>query len=1227
MGPAQRDRTGTRLRRVISLKAMSVGDGYKYLTSHVARGDVDQPAHDGGSTPLTRYYAASGYPAGVWLGSGLDGLGDELPSGSPVEEWQMASIFAEGRDPTTGKLLGRPPRPYATLAERIAAKTAELPDTLSSAARTAAIEQIERAETRRVTRTAKGGFDLTFTVPKSVSALWAIADPATQQAVADAHHATLADVIDYLEREVIFTRIGHAGVAQVDTRGIIAAAFDHWDSRGGDPNLHTHLAVANRVQTADGAWLTIDSRGLHHAIVAVSELYDTMLADRLTVTLGVDWEPRERRTRRTVAHEIADIPEELIAEFSARTVEIDVHHQTLIEDYVATHGHQPTSTELLRLRQQATLTRRPIKRHPAPLPELSERWRTRAEAVTGRAAHDLAASALDQFQSQPLRAEEVSDETIDAWAILTVAAVQSRRSTWNRWNLITEAARLTHDLRCATPADRETFTHRIVAAAQAHSIGLDPDAHRPLASGFHRASGEDVFTQHSGHRYTSNAILGAESYLLERASTIDPKHAVPIDESTTEHLGDDQREAVAAIAASSYGIKVLIGAAGTGKTTTLAAIRDQWTNQHGEGSVIGLAPSASAAEVLAGALGVECENTTKWLHESVGAGATNRATARARVVAARSKATRNANRLDDALAQIDSSQQRWTMQPGQLVIVDEASLAGTLSIAAFAHQAEVAGATLLLVGDHGQLSAVDAGGALRMLAAAPGVAELSNVWRFEAEWERAASLALRDGDHRAIHDYLDHDRISEGDHAAMLDAAYGAWLDDTQAGRTSLLIAGDNVTVHDLNQRARRDLVLAGHVEVDGIEVGDGSTIGVGDRVVARRNNRSLRDSDGWIRNGDLLTVTGRSGSGTLTVQREGRQGEDVIVLPDWYARKHVQLAYATTAHRAQGATADTAHAIVTTSLSREKLYVAMSRGRAGNHAYVALDTPGEDPDDAKHIDRPDTGVAVLTAVLSHSDAEHAATDTAIAARHASESMSTLIPIYEHVAQELSTARWAPAIDARTPPSVAVAIRRSDAWPKLTALLRNIELAGLDAELHLAEATGPGGLDEADDPGAVLLGRIASSFNSGRARAQPVHLLAGIVVPADEAKDPAARAALDHAATAIRQRAANLVHEAQTTTAPWLAALGSEPSKGMKDEDWRTAVTAVATYRDRWSITDDEPLGAQAGSDRTQRRDRARAQRAIGALNTSRQATAPDLRSEDGPAAGATPPATDRSIS
>lgn len=1192
---------------MISLKAMSVGDGYKYLTSHVARGDIDQPAHDGGSTPLTRYYAASGYPTGVWMGAGLEALGEELLPGSPVEEWQMAALFAEGRDPTTGKLLGRAPRPYATVAERIEAKATELPDTLTGDERAAAIATIEAVEQRRVSRTAKGGFDLTFTVPKSVSVLWAIADPATQQVILDAHHATLADTIDYLEREVIFTRVGHGGVAQVDTRGIIAAAFDHWDSRGGDPNLHTHLAVANRVQTIDGRWLTVDSRGLHHAIVGVSELYDTMLADRLTARLGVDWEARERPTRRTVAHEIVDIPEELVAAFSARSAEIDTHYQCLLDTYITDNGHQPTPTEVVRLRQQATLTARPVKRHPAPLPELSATWRTRAETVTGRSAQELVDDALERARDQALHADDIDPETVDAWAALTVAAVQAHRSAWNRWNLLAEAARLTHQLRFAGPADREAFTHRIVAAAQQRSIALAPQIDRPATLEFQRVNGEDVFTQHGAGRYTSQAILAAESYLLELAAIIDTAHAVPFAASYAGRLGDDQRTAAHDLTTSGRSLQVLIGAAGTGKTTTLAAVTAAWIDAHGPGSVVGLAPSASAAEVLAASLGIECENTAKWLHESIGAGATQRAGARNRLAAARPRSASGQQRITDALQQIDDVQRRWTMHPGQLVIVDEASLAGTLSIAALAHQAHRAGAKLLLVGDHAQLSAVDAGGALRMLAAVPGVATLFEVHRFHDEWEREASLALRNGEEEAIAAYLGHGRVVDGDHIDMLESAYAAWLTDTRSGRTSLLIAGDNTTVTELNQRARFDLVGSGDVEADGLTVADGTTIGVGDRIVTRRNNRGLTDGNNWVRNGDTFTVIGRSESGALTVRRHPTEeaGAGVLVLPSWYVTKHTRLAYATTAHRAQGATVDTAHTIVTTGLSREKLYVSMSRGRTANYAYVALDTPGEDPDDARHHRRPANGVEVLRAVLAHSDAEVAATETSATAHRSAESMATLIPIYEHIAQELSVVRWRPRIAATVDPRTATLIRRSDAWPKLTALLRNIELAGLDAEGLLIDATRNGGFDGSEDAGAVLLGRLASAFNRTRLQTQPVHLIAGLVVPAGKAADPGAQAAADHAARAIRQRATHLVHQARRTGEPWLDHLGPEPSDPQKRPAWQTAAEAITTYRERWTIPDPEPLGKQPGRDRAQRRDRARAQRAIDALDRS---AAPSVR-------------------
>ncbi len=82
-----------------------------------------------------------------------------------------------------------------------------------------------------------------------MSALWALADPATAREIAAAHDAAVRDVVGWLEREAVYTRIGAGGPQQVDTRGLLAVAFTHRDSRAGDPDLHTHVAISNKVQT------------------------------------------------------------------------------------------------------------------------------------------------------------------------------------------------------------------------------------------------------------------------------------------------------------------------------------------------------------------------------------------------------------------------------------------------------------------------------------------------------------------------------------------------------------------------------------------------------------------------------------------------------------------------------------------------------------------------------------------------------------------------------------------------------------------------------------------------------------------------------------------------------------------------------------------------------------------------------------------------------------------
>ena len=158
---------------------------------------------------------------------------------------------------------------------------------------------------------AVAGFDLTFTAPKSVSVLWTLADPALQERLVATHRAAVDDALALLEAHALFNRVGKAGAAQVPTRGAIAAAFEHWDTRTGDPNLHTHLVMANMMQGPDERWRSLDSQALHAATVAVSEVYDMLLADHVAAVAGVGWEERDRGPRRSPAFEVVGVPDRL----------------------------------------------------------------------------------------------------------------------------------------------------------------------------------------------------------------------------------------------------------------------------------------------------------------------------------------------------------------------------------------------------------------------------------------------------------------------------------------------------------------------------------------------------------------------------------------------------------------------------------------------------------------------------------------------------------------------------------------------------------------------------------------------------------------------------------------------------------------------------------------------------------------------------------------------------
>jgi conjugative relaxase-like TrwC/TraI family protein len=1191
---------------VISVKELHGPDAWKYLMESVTDGQGDLRE----ANAITRYYIEAGTPPGRWLGSGLAGLSDGkgVEAGSMVSGEQMELLYGQGRDPVTGGKLGRGFHHLPSYVERVAARVNALPKRLTGEVRANAIEKIRTEEKTRRMRRPVVGFDYVFTVPKSVSALWAVADQGTREQITAAHHDAVTDILRLIERDVARTRVGTDGVAQVPVRGIVAAGFDHYDTRTNDPNLHTHVVVANRVQAADGKWRTLDSRGvIFPSAVALSETYDNLIADHMTRRLGVGWEVREQgRKLKNARWEITGVPDELIGEFSQRSVEITETKDELVAAYRERTGRDPDDATVLRLRQQATIATRREKTH-LPLATLAERWRDRA-AATLRLNNPgaLLARVLNRVpRDRGLSADDFAGPRFGALVDEVLARLIETRSTWTRWNIHAEAARATMKHRLATATDRGSLHEQLLEAVQAWSVLLSAPPPASIPAAFRRADGTSQFTPEYGAVYTSQALLDAEARLLDAArSMVGPR----VDGDLVEHvlapaadghgLDDGQAAAVYAVATSGRCLDVLVGPAGSGKTTTLAALREVWEAEHGSGSVVGLAPTAKAAEVLADSLGIATENTAKWLTEH----ATNTdRRQRLRQLLDQATAARAAGRHRDAAratasaAALREQIRRWELRPGQLLVIDEASMSGTLALDQLTVQARAAGAKVLLVGDWAQLSAVESGGAFRMLvndrADAP---ELSTVRRFTNEWERAASIRLRVGDTRAIDDYLTHERVRGGAAADMMAAAYAAWAADEHTGRRSLLIADTNAAVAELNTRARADRVTWGLVDEQGVRLHDGTVAGVGDRIVSRQIDRTLRTSaHSWVKNGDHWIVVRRFGDGSLAVQRAtDTSGGKVLTLPAAYVAAHVELGYATTAHRAQGDTVDTAHALVRPETSRELLYVGMTRARESNTAYVCTDTTSDDDEHGSGTEEL-TVRDVLEQVLARTGADLSAHETIRAEQDRVGSIAQLAAEYDTIAREARRQRWAALAEASFTDLDPDQVARSSSWPGLVAAWRRAEASGLD--LDTATPKLATNLPAAGDPVAVLHDRVQRWTDT----AAPQHLperafIAGLIPAARHVPDPETRQALAERAALIEQRAETIVTRAIADNEPWIAKLGPPPGDPVRRLRWERAAATVAAYRDRHGVTDPtEPFGEPKGGGQwTRRAERRRAQAA-----------------------------------
>ena len=549
----------------MSLHKLTAGSGYDYLTRQVAALDATEKGHTG----LASYYTERGEKPGVWIGSGLDGI-DGLSAGDPVTAEQMRALFGCGMHPLAGlrqqqlegpdltlrdfqdaAFLGAPFRVVdgdvsqfrLEVARRIAAingaaslpSDAPLPAADRARVRTEVARQFflaahgrEPADARELagqiakdsrprTQTV-AGYDLTFSPVKSVSSLWAVAEPAVAAVIERAHQAAVQDALAFIEQHALFTRTGPQGIRQVNVRGLVATAFTHRDSRAGDPDLHTHVAVANKVQTLDGRWLSIDGRVLFKANVAASETYNTALEQHLRDNLGLRFaerpgtDPAKRPIR-----EIVGVDPRLNQRWSTRRAHINIRRGELAIQFQDDHGRPPTPVEALHLAQQATLETRDAKHEPRSLTEQRTTWLNEAATVLG--GRGAVAAMVQAALAPPAGATRIVDARwVEQTAGHVLAAMEASRSTWQMWHVRAEAQRQvrTTDVTAEQASalvdllvDEVLDRRSVPLTAPADAIE-EPEVLR-------RVDGSSVYTVAGADLYTSQRILDAEARLVAAA--------------------------------------------------------------------------------------------------------------------------------------------------------------------------------------------------------------------------------------------------------------------------------------------------------------------------------------------------------------------------------------------------------------------------------------------------------------------------------------------------------------------------------------------------------------------------------------------------------------------------------------------------------------------------------------------------------------------------------------
>lgn len=602
---------------VLSIGKLATGQANYYLEQAARRIDRATSVASG----VEDYYLGGGEAAGEWIGSGIIDLG----LAGRVDDEPLHRVLA-GEHPLTGAAL------------------------------------------RASSRARVPGFDLTFSAPKSVSVLFGICGDDVREAIRDAHDAAVRDALGYIERQAAHARRGHDGLQHVRGSGFVAAAFRHRTSRAGDPQLHTHVLVANLVHGADGRWSALDGCRVYAHAKTAGYLYEARLRAELTERLGVEWTP----VRNGIA-DVAGVPRPVLRAFSRRRVEIEVELARVGESSAAAA-------------QVAALATRRAKDRLVDPRRLMPEWRERAAALglDGQQLRSVfARQRPPQLTAFSLRA--LADELAGAQGLTERVSSFCRRDVVRAW---------CERLPAGSPlcsAEIEELADGLLGSGRA--VALHGSARPP----------GDVIRLHRGGRaplvrdelrYSTPELLTIEQRIVETALDganlgvgVAHPEAVAAALARRPFLSGEQHAMVRRLTSDGGQIVAVIGKAGTGKTTALAGAHESW--RASGVPVVGAAVARRAAHELQEAAGIPSTSLAGLLVELRRGG-------------------------DFALA------------PGTVVVLDEASMVATRDLGELVDHVCSAGGKLVLCGDDRQLPSIRAGGAFRAVAARTDAIELSD---------------------------------------------------------------------------------------------------------------------------------------------------------------------------------------------------------------------------------------------------------------------------------------------------------------------------------------------------------------------------------------------------------------------------------------------------------------------------------------------------------------------